>query len=82
MCINNERRGFMEYKIGDRFTSKNYTEFQIINVFPHYDGTIVTIKYKRDHGELSSFYEKKFKNFVDERKYILEMGQVNMGVEV
>lgn len=72
----------MEYKIGDRFTSKNYTEFEIINVFPHYAGTVITVKYKRDHGELSSFYEKKFSQFVDERNYKLAMGQMSIGVDV
>ena len=72
----------LEHNIGDRFTSKNYTEFEIINVFPHYDGIIITIKYKRDNGQLSSFYEKKFNEFIKERKYKLVLGQITMGVAI
>lgn len=72
----------MGYSVGDRFTSKNYTDFEVINVFPHYDGVIITIKYKRETGQLSSFYEKKFKDFLEERKYKLELGQVTMGVAI
>lgn len=72
----------MEYNIGDRYISKNYTDFEIINVFPHYDGLIITVKYKRNTGQLSSFYEKKFIEFVEERSYKLQMGQITMGVAI
>lgn len=73
---------FMKYNIGDRFTSKYYTEFEVINTFTHYEGDIITVKFKRDNGQLSSFYSKKFDEFLKERKYELAQGQITMGVAI
>lgn len=65
------------YKIGDKFISKYFSNFEIIAINEHYkDSVIVTYNEK---GQYSAKPMKEFASFLKERNYEQAVGQMSMG---
>lgn len=68
------------YNVGDKFTSKYFTDFEIINIFEHYKGTVIVTF--NEKGEYSARSIKKLDELVEKGTYKLVMGQISMGTTI